>query len=119
MLAIVKEAVKKVTVNLPAALLERARSITQRGVTETIVQALLELDRQRQRTALQRGHGCLVAAAKPRARGRPPIRSLRAELSEERGAGDPNSARAISRGPLRASVSGEAGRLLVAVSGPQ
>jgi hypothetical protein len=53
MLAIVKEAVKKVTVNLPAGLLERARSITKRGVTETIVQALEELDRQRQRTALR------------------------------------------------------------------
>jgi hypothetical protein len=53
MLVLVKEAVKKVTVNLPAGLLERARSITKRGVTETIVQALVELDRQRQRTALR------------------------------------------------------------------
>jgi len=52
-----KAAVKKVTVNLPVGLLERACSITKRGVTETIVQALVELDRHRQRTALRRLRG--------------------------------------------------------------
>jgi hypothetical protein len=47
------DASKKVTVNVPTAVLERARSITGRGVTETIVLGLRELDRQRQRTTLR------------------------------------------------------------------
>lgn len=47
------EALKKVTVNVPPQVLSRARAITGRGVTETIVQGLLELDRQHKRTALR------------------------------------------------------------------
>ncbi len=52
------ETSKKVTVNVPAAVLARARVITGRGVTETIVEALRELDRQRQRSILRglKGH---------------------------------------------------------------
>lgn len=44
---------RKVTVNVPSQVLERARAITGCGVTETIVQGLLELDRQHKRTALR------------------------------------------------------------------
>jgi hypothetical protein len=44
---------KKVTVNIPGPLLDRARTITGRGITETIVEGLLELDRQRKRSALR------------------------------------------------------------------
>jgi hypothetical protein len=44
---------KKVTVNIPVRILERARTITGRGITETIVEGLLELDRQRKRSALR------------------------------------------------------------------
>ncbi len=47
------EASKKVTVNIPADVLSRARAITGRGVTETIVQGLQELERQRRRTTLR------------------------------------------------------------------
>jgi hypothetical protein len=46
-------ALKKVTINVPAEVLERARTITGRGITETIVEGLLELDRQRKRSALR------------------------------------------------------------------
>jgi len=47
------ETSKKVTVNVPAAVLARARAITGRGVTDTIVEGLRELDRQRQRSVLR------------------------------------------------------------------
>lgn len=46
-------AMKKITVNVPADVLERARKITGRGITETIVEGLIELDRQRRRNALR------------------------------------------------------------------
>jgi hypothetical protein len=49
----VADAVKKITVNVPAGVLERARKVTGRGITETIVEGLLELDRQRRRSALR------------------------------------------------------------------
>lgn len=44
---------KKVTVNIPAEVLARARTITGRGITETIVEGLIELDRQRKRSTLR------------------------------------------------------------------
>jgi hypothetical protein len=44
---------KKITVNVPPQILDRARAITGSGVTETVVQGLLELDRQHKRTALR------------------------------------------------------------------
>lgn len=47
------EALKKVTVNVPVQALSRARAITGLGVTETIVQGLMELDRQHKRNALR------------------------------------------------------------------
>jgi len=47
------EALKKVTVNVPELVLERARKITGRGVTETIVEALRELERQKRRSTLR------------------------------------------------------------------
>jgi len=50
-------AMKKITVNVPPKVLERAREITGRGVTETIVQALMELDRQHKRSTLRALHG--------------------------------------------------------------
>jgi hypothetical protein len=46
-------AVKKLTVNVPAPVLERARVITGRGITETVVLGLLELDRQHKRSTLR------------------------------------------------------------------
>ncbi|HEY4159029.1 MAG TPA: hypothetical protein VGM29_13060 [Polyangiaceae bacterium] len=49
----VPNTVKKITVNVPAAVLQRARAITGRGITETIVEGLLELDRKRRRSALR------------------------------------------------------------------
>jgi hypothetical protein len=47
------DAVRKVTVNLPAELLDRARATTGLGITETIVKGLQELERGKQRSALR------------------------------------------------------------------
>lgn len=47
------QALKKITVNVPADVLDRARKATGRGITETIVEGLLELDRVRRRSALR------------------------------------------------------------------
>lgn len=47
-----KETLKKVTVNLPAKLLERVQHTTGRGLTETLVTALEELDRAERRREL-------------------------------------------------------------------
>jgi hypothetical protein len=49
----VAEPVKKVTVNLPAKLLERAQETTGLGITETIVAGLEEIERHRKRSALR------------------------------------------------------------------
>jgi hypothetical protein len=46
-------AVKKITANIPAELLERAQGITGLGVTETLVAGLEELQRSRKRSALR------------------------------------------------------------------
>ncbi len=43
----------KVTVSVPAATLRRARTITGRGITDTIVAGLEALDRQARRPALR------------------------------------------------------------------
>lgn len=51
------EPIRKVTVNLPAKLLERARETTGLGITETIVRGLEELERGQQRSALRRLRG--------------------------------------------------------------
>jgi hypothetical protein len=47
------EALKKVTVTLPAAALERAQKITGLGLTETIRRGLEALEGQRDRAALR------------------------------------------------------------------
>jgi len=47
------DAVKKITANLPAKLLERALSTTGLGITETLVAGLEELERSRKRSALR------------------------------------------------------------------
>lgn len=44
---------RKVTVNLPAKLLERARETTGLGITETIVVGLEEIERRHKRSALR------------------------------------------------------------------
>lgn len=52
-----KRSLKKVTVNLPEDLLERARRITGKGITETLVDGLRELERERQLSALRKLKG--------------------------------------------------------------
>ena len=47
------DAVKKITANLPAGLLERAQEVTGLGITETLVAGLQELERSRKRSALR------------------------------------------------------------------
>jgi hypothetical protein len=46
-------ATKRVTVNLPAKVLESATRLTGKGITPTIVEGLLELERRAQRSALR------------------------------------------------------------------
>lgn len=53
------EPVKKVTVNLPAKLLDGAREKTGLGITETIVRGLEELNRQQKRSALRALRGAI------------------------------------------------------------
>jgi hypothetical protein len=47
------EAVRKITANIPAKLLEQARETTGLGITETLVAGLEELERSRKRSALR------------------------------------------------------------------
>ena len=47
------DAHKKITANIPAALLARAQELTGLGITETLVAGLEELDRARKRSALR------------------------------------------------------------------
>jgi hypothetical protein len=47
------DAVKKITANIPAKLLERAQEATGLGITETLVAGLEELERSRRRSALR------------------------------------------------------------------
>jgi hypothetical protein len=46
-------AVRKVTVNLPEEALERAMRVTGKGITETIVEGLREVERRQHRSALR------------------------------------------------------------------
>ena len=48
---------KKVTVNLPADVLEKAQKTTGRGITPTIIEGLRELERRGQRSALRQLRG--------------------------------------------------------------
>jgi hypothetical protein len=47
------EPAKKITANLPAKLLERAQRTTGKGITETLIAGLEELEKSRQRSALR------------------------------------------------------------------
>ena len=47
------EAVKKITANIPAKLLQRAQDSTGLGITETLIAGLEELERSRKRSALR------------------------------------------------------------------
>jgi hypothetical protein len=47
------ETIKKVTVNLPARVLQNALRITGKGITPTIVEGLHELERRSRRSALR------------------------------------------------------------------
>ncbi|MCK6556899.1 hypothetical protein L6Q96_20335 [Candidatus Binatia bacterium] len=44
---------RKVTVNLPAEVLENATKLTGKGITPTIVEGLQELERRAKRSALR------------------------------------------------------------------
>jgi hypothetical protein len=46
-------AVKKITANIPAKLLQRAQHNTGLGITETLVAGLVELEKSRKRSALR------------------------------------------------------------------
>ena len=50
-------AVRKITANLPAELLETATRITGKGVTLTLVEGLIEIERREKRSALLRLKG--------------------------------------------------------------
>jgi hypothetical protein len=47
------DAIKKITANIPAKLLQRAQAETGLGITETLVAGLEELERSRKRSALR------------------------------------------------------------------
>jgi hypothetical protein len=51
------DAIKKVTVNLPEDLLDRAMACTGKGITQTLIEGLAELERRAQRSALRRLRG--------------------------------------------------------------
>jgi hypothetical protein len=48
---------KKVTVNLPTDVLEKAQKITGQGITPTIIEGLRELERREQLSALRQLRG--------------------------------------------------------------
>lgn len=50
-------AARKITVNVPEDVLKRARQVTGKGITETIIEGLLELRRRDMRSALRRLKG--------------------------------------------------------------
>jgi hypothetical protein len=48
-----RERTKKITVNVPARVLDNAVKITGKGVTLTVIEGLEELDRRAKRSALR------------------------------------------------------------------
>jgi hypothetical protein len=54
-----KNAKTRVTVSIPTETLRRARTITGRGVTDTILAGLEALERQERRSALRALKGCV------------------------------------------------------------
>ena len=51
------ESLRKVTVNLPARVLESAMKITGKGLTPTLIEGLAEIEKREQRSALRRLRG--------------------------------------------------------------
>lgn len=51
------DAVKKITVNIPALLLNNAKKVTGMGITETIIAGLQEIEKREKRRALGRLKG--------------------------------------------------------------
>jgi hypothetical protein len=51
------DAVRKITVNLPAAELDRAMKLTGKGLTPTLLEGLRELERRAKRSALRKLRG--------------------------------------------------------------
>lgn len=47
------QAMKKITVNLPAGTLEEAMRLTGKGITPTIIEGLQEIERREKRSALR------------------------------------------------------------------
>lgn len=52
-----KEAVKKITVNVPVDLLARVQSAIGSGTTEAVIEGLRELEKREKRSALSRLKG--------------------------------------------------------------
>jgi len=50
-------AARKITVNVPADVLEEATRVTGKGITETVVEGLLELKLRAKRSSLRRLRG--------------------------------------------------------------
>ncbi len=50
-------AVRKITVNVPADILDAATRVTGKGVTATVIEGLAELRKREMRTALRRLKG--------------------------------------------------------------
>lgn len=48
---------RKVTINLPVDMLERAMRITGKGITSTLIEGLEELEKRSQRSALRQLRG--------------------------------------------------------------
>ncbi len=46
------ESIRKVTVNVPIALLDTAKKLTGAGITETIIEGLYEIEKRAKRRAL-------------------------------------------------------------------
>ncbi len=52
-----RERTRKITVNVPASVLDNAVKVTGKGVTLTVIEGLEELDRRAKRSALRARRG--------------------------------------------------------------
>ncbi len=52
-----KNQTKKITINVPVSILERATHVTGQGITTTVIAGLQELDKKAQRSALRKLRG--------------------------------------------------------------
>ena len=52
-----KNRVRKITINVPLSILERATHVTGQGITTTVIAGLQELDKKAQRSALRKLKG--------------------------------------------------------------